>query len=783
MADNRQIKYTADLDPAAFLRGSTAVNSALGSIQARMAGVASSMQEAHSSILGRWAGITAMIGSAAAAIGVFSFASMVKGAIDGAAALHDLSQVSGMTVESLSALSSVGKTSDTSIQQIVAASNKLSKAMASADEDTKGAGQALQALGLDVEKFQALAPEERMKAVAVAMEGFKDGAGKTAAAMALMGKEGAQMLPFLADLAQVGALQARVTTEQAAAADNFGDNLVKLKASGEGWKKELAMGMLPALNELSNVMLGVMNGSGGLRSEIKKLSADGTLAEWTRNGITGMTYLADAVQVVIRIFKAAGEVIGASMAMVATQVSGIGEAFAHLQNFEFSAARDSLKSVFTQSMTMANDLGDRVAEIFGEDTFGARIRAGMAAAKGQPASTPNVRSDLNFVDKSGKEKKEKKEADPSFMQYYEAALAQEKHLAVERDALRDYTKQQEAEFWRGILQNADVSGKDRVAITKKVADLEVQIMRDSAKQREALGMEYLKGTQQRALDAIEAARIEARGQYQLGEITNQQLLEQERNFEEQRTEVRRQFLQARMAMIDPDRDPVAYEQINQQIEELERQHQMKLRQIQIEIAGNAKDNPISRVWGAAQQSMETAIAGMINRTMTLRQAMASLWQGIRQSIVGEIAKIIAAQIAGWVKERALAMMKIGTNAVTAGSGAAASQSSIPYIGPVLAIAAMAAIMGAVMSSKGSVPSARAGFDIPAGINPLTQLHEREMVLPQDQADVVRDMAKGSQASAQPIQINLTGGDFIHKSQLASVLKQMDRDFVFTGVRR
>jgi hypothetical protein len=45
---------------------------------------------------------------------------------------------------------------------------------------------------------------------------------------------------------------------------------------------------------------------------------------------------------------------------------------------------------------------------------------------------------------------------------------------------------------------------------------------------------------------------------------------------------------------------------------------------------------------------------------------------------------------------------------------------------------------AIMSQK--PPSARGGFDIPPGLNPVTQLHEKEMVLPAEQADVIRRLA-------------------------------------------
>jgi len=51
-------------------------------------------------------------------------------------------------------------------------------------------------------------------------------------------------------------------------------------------------------------------------------------------------------------------------------------------------------------------------------------------------------------------------------------------------------------------------------------------------------------------------------------------------------------------------------------------------------------------------------------------------------------------------------------------------------------------MAAASAGFGSILSASGGFDIPAGVNPITQLHQREMVLPAKQADVVRDMADG-----------------------------------------
>lgn len=44
-------------------------------------------------------------------------------------------------------------------------------------------------------------------------------------------------------------------------------------------------------------------------------------------------------------------------------------------------------------------------------------------------------------------------------------------------------------------------------------------------------------------------------------------------------------------------------------------------------------------------------------------------------------------------------------------------------------------------------SAAGGFDIPAGVNPITQLHQKEMVLPAPEADLIRSLARGGTGMA------------------------------------
>lgn len=324
-----------------------------------------------------------------AALSIEAFAGMIKGSIEAAERLHDLAAQTGATVEALSAMGAVGKTSDTGLDMISQAMNKLAKNMSGATEDAKGAGKALEALGLNFDTFKSLKPEEQMQAVAKAMDNFADGSGKSAVAMALYGKEGARLIPFLKDLAEVGELHAKVTAEQAAMADNFDDNLVRLQASSAAWRKELAMGMLPALNEAGQAFLDVMNGTGGLRDEVRKLSQDGTIAEWTRNVITGFTYLMDVGAGVVRVFESIGKLLGA--------LAGMGVAAA---NRDWAQARDIWKS-----------FGDDMDKAWSDQTLGQKLRARMEELKGvtyalkeqKPALDANFNTDQK--DKADKQAK------------------------------------------------------------------------------------------------------------------------------------------------------------------------------------------------------------------------------------------------------------------------------------------------------------------------------------------------------------------------------------------
>lgn len=337
----------------------------------------------------------AVAGGLAAGFTIAAAKSIISGSIEIGAALDDLRMQTGSTVEALSGLMAVGKFNNMGPEQIGGAMNKLAANLAGATEESKGTGKALEALGIDFETFKKLRPEEQMQTVAKAMAKFEDGTGKSAIAMALYSKQGAQMLPFLHDLAEVGDLQAKITTEQAAAAANLDDNLTRLSTSGEAWKKELANGMIPALDLGAQALVDMMSGSGGLREEVRRLVADGSIKQWTTDAIKGLSYVADVGQIAWRVLQSIGKGMGGLAAALVQALSG-----------DFRSAWATLQAS-----------GQDMIDVFDGPTIGARFRdsldkvAAAAAATGDAAgkARPSLDGFANTTDKAGKAATEAKD--------------------------------------------------------------------------------------------------------------------------------------------------------------------------------------------------------------------------------------------------------------------------------------------------------------------------------------------------------------------------------------
>lgn len=187
-----------------------------------------------------------------------ALAAMTKEGVEAAAKVYDLSQKVGVSSEVLTSFSFAAKQSGLEQDSFAGAVEKLSKAMLNQNASFKQLGiQTTDATG----KLRPV--QDVLLDVAAKFSKMQDGAFKTATAMQLFGKSGAEMLPMLnegragleAMVEQAKSLGVVIDSETAAAADKLDDSVTALMAAVKGMSLSMAKEMLPALNTVSQAIL------------------------------------------------------------------------------------------------------------------------------------------------------------------------------------------------------------------------------------------------------------------------------------------------------------------------------------------------------------------------------------------------------------------------------------------------------------------------------------------------------------------------------------------------
>lgn len=209
---------------------------------------------------------------------VAAFTAQIGAAITAMGDLKDAAESTGASVENLSALKGVAKLSGADFNSVTDAINRLSKAMHGTDDESKGAGKALAALGLDARKLRDMDPAEAFVDLARAQDKFADGGGKTAALMAILGKNAASVIPYMKDLAEQQKLVGKVTAEQAIAADEYGKNLVRLQAGWSSLSRQMAAVVVGPAKDVTDWMVEAQKQGGLLNAVLVGIGASMSVA-------------------------------------------------------------------------------------------------------------------------------------------------------------------------------------------------------------------------------------------------------------------------------------------------------------------------------------------------------------------------------------------------------------------------------------------------------------------------------------------------------------------------
>lgn len=317
--------------------------------------------------------------------GVAAFAK-INAEADKIAGLQDVAEKIGDTAEQVSSLQLALDLSGTSVETFTAASVRLTANLSKTDDEAKGAGRALAAIGLSLDDFKRRNPVEQIDMIARKLADFEDGASKTAVAVALFGKAGAELLPFLNDLAEEQERNIRLTTDQIKAADEYTKAQARLRSEFDLFIQRSSADAIPVLAEVQRLFT--------------QIAKDQTTVEV----VTGI--LNASMRTAITVFQAVavvGTEVGFVFLGVGREIGAIVAQLAALARFDIAGFRAISEAVKTDGERARAELDKFQARIMSLGVTGTPIDDEARRRLGRGADAPRKRS-IDFDASEAKKK-------------------------------------------------------------------------------------------------------------------------------------------------------------------------------------------------------------------------------------------------------------------------------------------------------------------------------------------------------------------------------------------
>jgi len=739
--------------------------------------------------------INGVLANLGVGVSVAGLTAMVKSAIDTGDALDEMSQRVGVSVETLSVWKPAAEQSGVSGESFEKGLRKLSTTMLEAATGSEDAARGFSAVGVEFKSQDGTlrATDQVLLDLAERFKAMPDGAEKTALAVQLFGKSGAELIPFLNQgrdginelAAEMQALGVQMSSETAAQAGNFNDALDKLHLATTSIGNQIIASLLPALNDMAGGMVESAKQGGTLRAIL-----DGV--------VLVLKTLALGAATVGKAFVALGEAIGAGVAAAVEALKGntdgakaiIADLKGNLVKRldELASFRDSLfdpKPIEVKAPKIQADpellqrLTKPKAVKPAQDTTGAQTTLMKAQLDAEFAllkdglTRQQTALDAALEDRlvsvrdyyTQKTAIEQREIDAEIARKQQE-LARSQQVATtgksENDRLRSKAEVAKAEADLITLNNRRTDIE--LANARKAAQAERELADALAQAREELAQITSTATDADRQAAIErsyrdlrarlAAESDADGVSLVDRLINVKAAQANlAALEAQWRQVTERLRNAQEAIQTQQQAGLLTEaQARQQIVALQQQSATEMERLLPTMQQAAQDigpdavirvqawrNELDRtkltvdemapLWNRIGESFGGALNGMITGAQTWRSALSSIFQQVADAFLQQIviqpfqqwiamqARMLALKL-GFIQQEqtvdaAASAAKVAQkttettavvsmDAAKAGAGAAASQASIPIVGPGLAIAAMVAMVAAVMALLGGI---------------------------------------------------------------------------------
>ena len=255
-----------------------------------------------------------------------AFVRMVKGTIDAADAFGKLEIQTGIAANTLQGYVNVGKLAGVEQATIEKGLRRLTQSIHEADQGVATYKDAFDALGITVRNTDGTLKtnEQLINEISNAFSQMEDGVTKTAIAMEIFGKSGANMVNLLNEgAASLQEFNFEVSERFAQNSEYFNDQMTALGIKLQGFTTQMVDHLLPTLNNLAEMF-----------SNITKDGAD-------------LTWLFKSINFVIKTLAASLFTVVAGFRFLGTTIVQVAKAAWKAAKFDFGGAMEELQNGLT----------------------------------------------------------------------------------------------------------------------------------------------------------------------------------------------------------------------------------------------------------------------------------------------------------------------------------------------------------------------------------------------------------------------------------------------------
>ena len=328
---------------------------------------------------------------------------------------QDMADVTAADPAGLASMRTAADVAGFSMENIVSMMQRMQAQLSRTEDGTKGAGRALQELGIEVEQFKRLSPDQQVKMIAEQMNKYADSNEKVAIAQALIGRGGAQSLAFLKELGSQTEKNNGLTNEQIAAADDLSDSMARDISTIRQLVEILAVGTLPALSAVVGGFHDYIEEMNDARDSADRLGANKGVETFATGSARVLASALDGVEYFIRGLRIGGATIGAVGAEASLAAEAVGNAWSVLRGkMDFAEMLAANAAIGRMIASTREELGGDISKIANGDTIGDKIRKQLEDLKNMKSAAAGAGSAapaLNALAGSGD--RVKKAVDPA----------------------------------------------------------------------------------------------------------------------------------------------------------------------------------------------------------------------------------------------------------------------------------------------------------------------------------------------------------------------------------